>query len=72
MSLNVEYMNSHSGLERELNMPKHLVLVDAQFAGRFIGKGIKTTPFEYLKIKYAKVPTMQFVNLGGIFKNFSR
>ena len=63
-----DYLHSHSGIERELKMPKHLVLVDEKFKGLFIEDEIK--PFTYNQVDYYKVPTISFVKKGGRFKNF--
>lgn len=65
MSFGKEYLHSHSGLERELRFPKHTVLVDEIYGDLFLVK----QPFVKNKISYYKVPTMEFVNKGGVFKN---
>lgn len=67
MSHELTYLHSHSALERELRMPKHLVLVDAKFAGSFAMDTV--TPFAYHGVKYCKVPILSFVERGGVFKN---
>lgn len=67
MSHGFTYLHSHSALERELRMPKHLVLVDAQFASSFLTEYVK--PFKYRGVEYYKVPILSFVNKGGVFKN---
>lgn len=61
-------LHSHSGLEKELNMPKHLVLVDEQYKSMFVKDNI--TPFTCHGINYYKVPILSFVKNGGHFKNF--
>ena len=63
-------LHSHSGLEKELGMPKHLVLVDEQYKGLFIED--KITPISYHGINYYKVPILSFVRNGGHFKNFTQ
>lgn len=67
MSHGKEYLHSHSGLERELRFPKHTVLVDERFGHLFKIK----QPFVRNKILYYKVPILDFVNQGGVFKNLS-
>lgn len=69
MSHGLEYLHNHSALERELKLPKHMVLIDAKFVNMFAGS--KSIPFEYCQIRYFKVPTLEFVKQGGIFKNLS-
>lgn len=46
-----------------------MVLIDAKFVKMFAGS--KSIPFEYCQIRYFKVPTLEFVKQGGIFKNLS-
>ena len=65
-------LHSHSGLERELNMGKHTVLVDAVYAPMFIERGYRAPKFVHEDVKYAIVATKAFVELGGIFKNLNR
>lgn len=67
---NIDILHSHSGLERILNIPKHIVLVDEEFRDRFNHDTIES--FKYNGVAYYKVPTISFVNNGGIFKNFER
>lgn len=66
--MTVPYLHSHSALERSLLFPKGVVLVDERFAGLFgdpqmLGHG---------GVQYAKVPILDFVRRGGVFKNFRR
>lgn len=68
MSLKMNVLHSHSGLERDMNIPKHIVLVDEQFKGLFASDMIQ--PLKYCGNLYYKVPIMSFVNNGGVFKNF--
>ena len=35
MSHGLEYLHNHSALERELKLPKHMVLIDAKFIHMF-------------------------------------
>lgn len=67
MSHGLNFLHSHSGLERELRFPKHTVLVDAKFANMFDGE--KCVPFVHNRVEYVKVNTLSFANKGGVFKN---
>lgn len=69
MSQGYSQMHSHSGLEGALGFPKHIVLVDAQFASVFHKIGVNTTPFRHHGVDYIKVPIMAFVLNGGVFRN---
>lgn len=69
MSKKFNMLHSHSGLEKELGMPKHIVLVDEQYKGLFIEDKIK--PISCHGINYYKVPILSFVRNGGVFKNFT-
>ena len=71
MSQGQTQLHSHSALENALGFPKHIVLVDAQYASMFSKKGINTTPFKHNGIEYVKAPILEFVKLGGNFKNLS-
>lgn len=63
-----EKLHSHSGLERELMMPKHKVLVDFKFAPMFDLADIGDV-FERNGKKYAEVETKAFIKFNGVFKN---
>lgn len=69
MSHGLEYLHSHSALERELKLPKHMVLIDAKFVHMFASTS--AVPLEYCQVRYFKVPTLAFIKMGGIFKNLS-
>lgn len=69
MSRNITQLHSHSALERELRLPKNIVLIDAEYEDLFKGQII--WPFRFNGIDYFKVNILHFVNNGGIFKNFS-
>lgn len=69
MSKGLNYLHSHSGLERDLRFPKHIVLVDARFANMFDGE--PCAPFTYNRIEYIQVNILSFVHKGGVFKNLS-
>lgn len=73
MSQSVNYLHSHSGLERmlkdnDLNNKSH-VLIDEKFKGMFADGATPLKPFRYNHIQYYKVPIMAFVKKGGVFKN---
>lgn len=70
MSMGVQYLHSHSGIERELRIPKNVVLVDESFKGLFEKTDV-IVPIVYNKVKYYEVPIMSFINLGGVFKNLN-
>ena len=67
MSHGLNYLHSHSALERELRFPKHTVLVDERFKHLFLADTIQK--FVYNKEVYYKVPILSFVHKGGVFKN---
>ena len=69
MSHGLNFLHSHSGLERDLRFPKHTVLVDAKFAHMFSGE--PCVPFTHNRIEYGKVNILSFANKGGVFKNLS-
>lgn len=62
------YLHSHSGLERDLKIPKRIVLVDEQFKDRFID----AEPCKYHNVNYVKVPILSFIKQGGVFKNLNK
>lgn len=62
-------LHSHSGLERELKLKKHIVLVDEEYKNLFIADTIEK--FKHNDKVYYKVPIISFVNKGGMFKNFT-
>lgn len=68
MSNGVKYLHSHSGLERDLKLPKSIVLVDEEFGDRFIEK----KAYRVHSTDYYKVPILSFVNQGGVFKNLAK
>lgn len=67
MSGKLNVLHSHSGLERELKFPKHLVLVDDEYKNMFLEDTIEK--FKYNSRVYYKVPILSFVRKGGMFKN---
>lgn len=67
MSGAIKFLHSHSALERERKIPKHVVIVDECYENRFDGVDIKHVTFG--RKSYLKVPIMAFINAGGIFKN---
>ena len=69
MSAGLTILHSHSGLERELKFPKHIVLIDTKFASLIHALGANTEPFRFGSKDYVKAPVMAFVKAGGVFKN---
>lgn len=75
MSNGINYLHSHSGIEREvreLAKDKSHVLIDEEFKHMFDDCGVKLTPFTYMGVKYYKVPIYAFFRKGGVFKNLNR
>lgn len=66
MSKGCDVLHSHSGIEVEMKFPKHIVLVDDEYAAMFS----YTEPYSYRGKMYAKVSTREFADKGGIFKYF--
>jgi len=58
-------LHSHSGLEREIKFPKHIVLIDEDFCDMFPIR----EKMVYNKKVYYKVPILDFIRNGGRFKN---
>lgn len=73
MSQGIKYLHSHSGLERELHVPKHIVLVDEEYKEMFETGGLKIPLFKCKQNGniYCQVPTLLFVHKGGVFKNLN-
>ena len=69
MSLGISYLHSHSAIERELKFPKHIVLVDKEYANLFLNDN--TSDFRYQGKNFIKVNILSFVFAGGVFKNLS-
>lgn len=63
-------LHSHSGLERLLDMPKHIVLVDKKWEYLFEDEPHEN--FRYRNTDYLKVSILSFVNKNGCFKNLSK
>lgn len=70
MSFERDVLHSHSGLERELRLPKHVVLIDVAFGHLFMDEAKR--PFKHDGRNYYKVLTQSFVKKGGIFRNLSK
>lgn len=68
MTDNFHFLHSHSALERELKMPKWLVLIDTEFGDMFDKSAC--TPCKYNGVKYYRIPIALFVAKNGVFKNF--
>ena len=67
MSHNLQVLHSHSGLEREMHLPKHIVVVDASFSHLFTNE--KVAKFKHNGVEYIRVSTRAFLEQGGLFKN---
>jgi hypothetical protein len=75
MSHGINYLHSHSGIERDvrdLANDKFHVLIDEEFKHMFDDCGVKLSPYMYMGVKYYKVPTYTFFRKGGVFKNLNR
>ena len=66
MSQGIDYLHSHSGIEREKKFEKYQVLVDEKYKDMFRS----ATPFRYNGKEYFIVSILEFVKNGGTFKNF--
>ena len=74
MSHGINYLHSHSGLERSLSetaSDKFHVLVDEEYKEIFEASGVSVVPFKYKRTQYYKVPTYAFYQKGGVFKNLN-
>lgn len=68
MTENIKTLHSHSGLERELLIPKRFVLIDVEYKSMF-GDFCVVETFKHKGVWYCKVPILAFVEKGGVFKN---
>ena len=73
MSTGLDYLYNHSGLERELRIPKNVVLVDEEFRSMFDSMRVSNFNMVHDRrvLKYVKVHILDFVKKGGIFKNLN-
>jgi len=69
MSYGVDYLHSHSGLERSLEFPKNTVLVDERYREVFEDGWTPVEDFKHEGVKYLKVPILAFIEHHGVFKN---
>ena len=67
MSKGYDGLHSHSGLEREINLPKNTVLIDKRYGYMFLAEN--RTLITHKKIDYYKVNILSFVKKGGVFRN---
>lgn len=75
MSQGINYLHSHSGLERstpETVNDKFHVLIDKEYKQMFELSGVHVKPFKYNGMQYYKVPTYAFFMKGGVFKNLNK
>lgn len=68
--MNDNFLHSHSGIERDLCMGKHHVLVDVKFMPLFSLRDLGSV-FERKGVKYVEVETLAFIRKNGVFKNYS-
>lgn len=73
MSNGETQMHNHSGLEKEIRFPKRFVLVDESFRDRFHPKAIEDFSVTRYgqKFNFIKVPILDFIRKGGVFKNLN-
>ena len=75
MSQGINYLHSHSGLERTLRdddiVNKSHVLIDEQYKMMFADGAIRLTPLKINGVRYYKVPILSFVRKNGVFKNLN-
>lgn len=67
MSQGINYLHSHSLIERDLKFPKHTVLIDGTYKYLFDGTQLCASMY-HKGIKYYKVNILDFVRRGGKFK----
>jgi hypothetical protein len=72
MSYGMTTLHSHSALERLLNYPKHIVIIDENYSYLFDRESVSLKPFKYNGVVYLQCPIMDFVKVGGVFKNLLR
>lgn len=75
MSHGINYLHSHSGLERsmpETANDKFHVIIDEEYKKMFELSGVEVKPFKYKGKQYYKVPTYAFFRKGGVFKNLNK
>lgn len=72
MSQGINYLHSHSAIERNERLPKHVVLIDGEYKGLFVDCAVKMSPYRYNNKTYYKVPILTFVYKGGVFKNLDK
>ena len=65
MSKGICYLHSHSALEREKRLPKHVVLVDEEYERLFRS----SSAYVCNNRLFLKVSMLEFVRNGGVFKN---
>ena len=70
MSQGINYLHSHSGLERQIKLPKHVVLVDIKYKDLFAYEPCSIV--EYNNKEYIKVNIRTFIRKGGLFKNYEK
>lgn len=72
MSHGINYLHSHSGIERdvrELAKDKFHVLIDEEYKHLFDDCMPDVKPFKHGHMQFYRVPTYAFFAKGGVFKN---
>lgn len=69
--MNEQMLHSHSGIEREMCMSKHWVLIDARFMPLFTPNDLGQV-FNRKGIKYVEVKILAFIKKNGVFKNYDK
>ena len=64
-----QVLHSHSGIERELGLPKNVVLIDGRFVDMFVTGNTTPPQVSFEGRIYFKVPMSMFLKNGGIFRN---
>ena len=76
MSQGINYLHSHSALERELKdkniANKSHVLVDEEYIDRFESSATNFKTITLYGVTYYKIPILLFVHKGGVFKNLAK
>ena len=67
MSHTVDFLHSHSSIERDMKLPKHYVLIDEEYKHMFLEAKLVMVG----RKRFYKVGTFDFVCKGGVFKNYS-
>lgn len=69
MSQRIPYLHSHSAYEREKKFPKDKVLIDERFKPMFEERHLFVEDYMPESKQFCVVRILDFVKLGGVFKN---